>query len=227
MTSIYQIEFDDIKEFLKCNNRSYKNRNHAYTIALNLLRNNNLNYTAKILDYITARSLYINNINIPKYSLYEINLASQEEINSLSDSLNVKNIDSVKNVLKYLGKLEERITFLPEINKLIMEKYTQLLQNDILSSDLCNIVKIFRDHRFLRGFIYDNIKSIVDNHINVSPLVVKRYRDYYVSDFVFYLVQIKENFLAKTVLGLCGIYSPTSDAVLLCSKEYLRRYVEI
>ena len=148
MTSIYQIEFDDIKEFLKLNNKCYKHKIHAYTITVNLLRNNNVIYTTKILDYITARSLYINNTNIPKYSLYEINLASQEELNSLSNSLNVKDTNSVKNILKYLGKLEEKITFLPEINKLIIEKYTQLLQTDILLSNLSDVVKIFKDHRF-------------------------------------------------------------------------------
>jgi len=223
MTSIYQIEFDDIKEFLKLNNKCYKNRNHAYTIALNLLRNNNLNYTTEILDYVAARNLHINNINIPKYSLYEINLASQDEINILSNSLNVKDMDSVKNVLKYLGKLDEKIAFLPEINKLIMEKYTRLLQNDILSSDLCNIVKIFKDHRFLRRFIYDNIKSIVEDTMKLEFDNV-RVR-YYVSDFIFDLAQINETFLAKTVLELCDVYSPTSDAILLCSREYLRRYV--
>jgi len=227
MTSIYQIEFDDIKEFLKCNNKCHKNRNRAYNIAFNLLKNKDVIYTTKILDYIIARSLYINNINIPKYSICDINSASQDEINILSNELNVKNIDSVKNVLRYLGKLEEKITFLPEINKLIMEKYIRLLQTDILSSNLSDVVKIFKNHRFLRGFIYDNIKNFVDDHINVSPLVVKRYRDYYVSDFVFDLVQIKENFLAKTVLGLCGINSPTSTYLLKCSREYLRRYVEI
>jgi hypothetical protein len=223
MTSIYKIEFDDIKEFLKCNNKCYKNKTHAYTVALNLLKNKDVIYTTKILDYITARSLYINNVNIPKYSIYDINLASQDEINILSNSLNIKDINSVKNVLKYLGKLDEKITFLPEINKLIMEKYIGLLQNDILSSDLSKVVNIFKNHRFLREFIYNNIKSIVEDTMELEfhNVTIR----YYGSDFIFDLVQINETFLAKKVLELYGVYSPTSDAILLCSREYLRRYV--
>lgn len=122
--------------------------------------------------------------------------------------------------------MEERITFLPEINKLITEKYTRLLQTDILSSNLSVVVKIFKNNRFLRGFIYDNIKFIVDKHINVSSLIIERYRDYYVSDFVFDLVQIKENFLAKKVLGLLGFCSSYSNAILSCSRAFLRSYVK-
>lgn len=127
MTSIHQIEFEDIKEFLKSNDKKiFKNKNDAYNIAFKLLKSKNfINYSVKIEEWMIARNLLINKINIPKYNLYEIDFASNDEINELSKSLNIKenNINSTKNILRYLGKLEERITFLPEINNIIIDKY--------------------------------------------------------------------------------------------------------
>lgn len=173
MTSIYQIDFEVIKEFLKNNDKKiFKNKNDAYNIAFKLLNSKNfINNSVKIEEWIIARNLLINKINIPKYNLYEIDFASKDEISELSKSLNMKenNINSTKNILKYLGKLEERISFLPEINIIITDKYRKLLELDILSSNLRNIIKIFKDNRFLRDFIYNSMSYIVDKNFH-QPL---------------------------------------------------------
>lgn len=228
MTSIYQIEFEDIKEFLKQNNKKiFKNKNDAYNMALKLLKSSNIiNHSVKIDEWMIARNLLINKINIPRYNICELDFATKDEIDELSKSLTMKgnDINSTKNILRYLGKLEERITFLPEINNIIIDKYSKLLEIDILSSNLCNIINIFKHNRFLRKFIYDNIRYIISKD---RILIINGcYASYYVPDFIFELAELKEIFLAKKVLEMCNILAPTSGAILSCSRDYIRNYVK-
>lgn len=222
MTSIHQIEFEDIKEFLKTNNiKTFKNKNDAYNIALKLLKSKNfINNSVKIEEWMIARNLFINKINIPKYNLYEIDFASKDEVDELSKSLNIKG-NNPKNILRYLGKLEERITFLPEINNIIIDKYHKLFELDILSSNLGNVIKIFKNNRFLRKFIYNNISYIIDK--GRLPLIFRDHSGYNISDFIYDLAQLKEIFLAKKVLELHRILPPESGAIVSCSRYYIRR----
>ena len=160
-----------------------------------------------------AYNLLINKINIPKYSIYEIDFSSKDEISQLSNSLTMKgnNINNVKNILRYLGKLEERIAFIPEINNIIADKYYKLLELDILSSNLCNVIKIFKNNRILRRFLYDNMKYIIDKN-----KICNKYNDYHISDFIFELAELKERFLARKVLEIHNILLPKSEAILSC-----------
>lgn len=120
--------------------------------------------------------------------------------------------------------MEERITFLPEINNVIMNKYQSLVEKDILSSDFCNIIKIFRDNRFLRRFIYENIFYVIDKNLITKANFVRG--DYHISDFIFELVELKELFLAKKVLELHNINSPEAESILSCSRGFIRRYMK-
>ena len=223
MTSIYLIAFEDIKVFLKTNEKSFKNKNDAYNIALKLLKGKKyICSSVKIEEWIHASNLLKNKINIPKYNIYEINSASQDEINNLSNSLTMKDNYNITNILKYLGKLEERISFLPEINNVIIDKYSRLLELEVLSCNLCDLIKIFKNNRFLRKYIYYNMIYIVGNYgfLKISN------DNNPVADFVFELVELKENFLAKKVLELYNIYSPKSDAILSCSRDFIKRYIK-
>jgi hypothetical protein len=227
MTSIYHIPFEDIKIFLKANNKSFKNNTDAYNITLKLLKNKNIiGHTVKIVEWMIAYNLLINKINIPKYNIYEIDFASKDEINELSNSLNIKenNINTLKYILRCVGKLEERIAFLPEINNVIIEKYQKLFELDILSSNLCDIIKIFKDNRFLRKFIYDNIKYIIDK--NKLQKTNRYYIDYQASDFIFELAELKEIFLAKRVFALYRVLPHEGEAILSCSRFYIKDFMK-
>jgi hypothetical protein len=78
LTSIYLIPFDDIKEFLKLNKKSFKNKNDAYNVALKMLKTqNNIYYTDKITEWIIARNLLSNRIFIPNYNIHDLDFASE------------------------------------------------------------------------------------------------------------------------------------------------------
>ena len=70
-----------------------------------------------------AHNLLLNQVNIPNYTINEIDNMSQNEINKLAKLLTMKgnNPDNIKNILRYLHKLDdENIILLPEINDLIL-----------------------------------------------------------------------------------------------------------
>lgn len=108
MTSIYQIKFEDIKVFLKANNKCFKNKTDAYNIASKLLKDKNTTDTTNnsITDWIIARNLLLSKVNIPKYSLYEIDFASKDEVNMLANSLTLEE-NNINNVKKYLKIFRE------------------------------------------------------------------------------------------------------------------------
>ena len=49
--------------------------------------------------------------------------------------------------------------------------------------------------------------------------------DYHISDFIFELTELKEIFLAKKVLQRYGIFSPNAEAILSCSRTFMRNCV--
>ena len=168
MTSIYDVPYEDIKKFLLSNNEKFNNKDDAYNKATVLLKNKkSKGHTVSIIEWMMAHNLLIHNVNIPNYTIYEIDNMSQNEINHLSKLLKMKsnNIDNVKNILFYLHKLDDKI-LLPEINEIILLNLTNLEINEIESGALdlnyvINLLKTHHNKALIRKALYDNMEKII------------------------------------------------------------------
>jgi len=168
MTSIYDVPYEDIQKFLLVNNKNYIDKDDAYDKTLTLLKDkNSKGHTISIIEWMIAHNLLIRNINIPNYTSYKIDNMSQNEINELAKLLTMKgnNRENIKNILRYLGKLNENI-LLPEINEFILSNLNQLDINEINFDELnfTNIIKLLKTHRnknLIRKMLYNNMENMI------------------------------------------------------------------
>ena len=170
MTSVHDIPYKDIEEFLKANNKKFDNENDAYNVALILLKNKKARgHTINIIEWMIAHNLLIRKINISHYSVHEINKMSQVKINKLAKllTMNGNNIDNIKNILRFLHKLDDEDTLLfSDINFVILQNLNQLEINDINFEILTfgNVMHLLKSHRnktLIRKLIYDNMERLI------------------------------------------------------------------
>ena len=110
MTSVYDIPHQDIEKFVLANNENFQNKDEAYDKATILLKDKkSIGHTTSIIEWMIAHNLFINKVDIPNYTIYEIDNMSQDEINELAKLLTMKgrNRENIKNILRYLHKLDE------------------------------------------------------------------------------------------------------------------------
>ncbi len=120
-----------------------------------------------------AHNLVVNKINIPYYSIYDIDDMSQVKINELAKLLTMRgnNRENIKNILGYLHKLDDK-PLLPEIYNIIFQILSDLEINDIdiynlNFSDIINLLKTHRNKKVIRKIIYDNIRKILEVFIKL------------------------------------------------------------
>jgi len=112
MTSIRDIPYKDIEIFLIANKKTFRGENDAYDKAKQLLKDENMEgHTDNILEWIIAYNLLKSKVNIPNYTLYEIDKMSQNELNQLAKLLTMKGNDTenIKNILRFLHKLDDTV----------------------------------------------------------------------------------------------------------------------
>lgn len=112
MTSVYDIPYKDIEIFLISNKKSYESKDDAYDKALILLKDKNAKgHTINIIEWMMAYNLLKNKVDVPNYTIYEINKLSQVKIDQLAKllTMNSNNIENIKNILRYLHKLDENV----------------------------------------------------------------------------------------------------------------------
>lgn len=208
MTSIYDIPYEDIEKFLLANNETYKNEIDAYNKALILLNDKNaIDHSISIIEWLIAHNLLIKKINIPNFTVYQIDNMSQDEIDKLAKllTMNGNNRSNIKNILKYLGKLD----YLPEHPDIKPQILDKILELKILSSNLEEIIHIFKNNKFLRKFIYDNMEQIITNNDKgESPFFDNPDSIVY---FILKLLKMKELFLVKKAIKICGIFERDYD----------------
>lgn len=193
MTSIRDIPYEDIKIFLKDNNKTFKNKDDAYNIAIDLFTDKkSIGHTISIIEWMMAFNLLKNKINIPHYNIYEIDNMSQYEINQLAKLLTMKgnNRDNIKNILRYLHKLDEKMLILPDISNLVFSKLNELEIQDInitklKYNDIINLLKTHRNKKLIRKFIFDNLEKIIFYNIYFVD-----FNDPYILDFLLNHVNI-------------------------------------
>lgn len=110
MTSIRDIPYEDIEKFLLANNKNWNNENEAYETSFDLLKNKNARgHTMRIIEWMISHNLFVNKVDIPHFTINEIDNMTQNEINQLAKLLTMKsnNLENIKNILKFLHKLDE------------------------------------------------------------------------------------------------------------------------
>jgi len=206
MTSIYDIPYIDIEEFLKANNTTYKNEIDAYNKALISLKDKTIKgHTISIIEWMIAHNLLIKKVNIPNFTIYQIDNMKQFEIDELASLLTMKgdDRDNIKNILKYLGKLD-LLPEHPDIKPLIL---ATILELQILSSDLTEVIYIFKNNKFLRKFIYDNMNQIINNNVvNKNPGKLTKEISRKLAKFIFDLMKLNEFTLAKEAIKIARKY---------------------
>jgi len=168
MTSIHDIPYEDIKEFLRANKKSFKNKDDAYDQTLILLKDRKaIGHTINIIEWLIAHNLFVRKVNIANYTISQIDNMSQSEINKLAKKLtmNGNNIENIKNILRYLHKLNEE-ELLPELNEIILQNLTDLEINDINVDNLTpkDVINLLTNHwnkALIRKIIYDNMEKII------------------------------------------------------------------
>jgi len=129
MTDIYDIHdisYEDIEEFLLANNKNSKDKNDAYDKALILLKDKKaIGHTTSIIEWMIAYNLFQSNINIPRYSVSEIDNMSRDDINKLAKLLTMKgnNLNNIKNILRFLHKLDELLSIVDPLEKYMIYDY--------------------------------------------------------------------------------------------------------
>lgn len=232
MTSIYDIPYEDIEIFLVANKEKIPiNENDAYDIAFSLLKKrNSVGHTKNIVEWMIAYNLIRNKVNIPTYTIYEINKMDNKEIAMLANLLTMKsnNIESIKNILRYLGKL----VMLPEhidIDPYIIQKVAEV---KILSSSLEEVIELFKDNKSLRKVIYDNMKKMIYNYMFGADAerLIKKDREEIIDMylfrtmnyrnkmdnlplFIFKLLKEKEIILAKEALKIGSAFDYFFDGI--------------
>lgn len=215
MTSIYDIPYKDIKEFLEANKTSYKNQDDAYNKGLILLKDKkSIGHTISIIEWMIAHNLLIKKVNISNFTVYDIDNMKQFEIDELARMLtmNGNNRDNIKNILKYMNKLD----LLPEHPDIKPQILDTILKLQILSSNLEEVINIFKNNKFLRKFIYDNINKIITNNIvNKSPGKISKEVGRKVAKFIFDFMKLNEFTLAKEAIK--------SDVIKLINKYDIKQ----
>jgi len=166
MTSIYDIPYEDIKEFLLANNKFLNDKDDAYNKALILLKDKkSKGHTINIIEWLMAHNLLVRKINIPNYSTYEIDNMTQSEIDELDKLLTMKgnNRENIINILRYLHKLDD-LELVSDIKDTIFSLLNELEINDInfetlKLDDIINLLKTHRNKALIRKQIYDNIEK--------------------------------------------------------------------
>ena len=176
MTSIYDIPYEDIKEFLLANNKNFQNKNDAYKRASVLLKDKKARgHTVSIIEWMIAHNLFVNKVDIPNYTIYHINNMSQKEINDLAKllTMNGNNIENVKNILKYLHKLND-VVLVNDIQDVILQNLQKIEEQERLKigdidfknlkgKDVINLLTTTtnRNKPLVQKLIYNNMENIV------------------------------------------------------------------
>jgi hypothetical protein len=82
MSSIDQIPYEDIAIFLEANDKKLsEDRDENKKLALKLFKDRKAKgHTTSIIEWMMAHNLLINKIDIPNYTIYQINHMPQAEI---------------------------------------------------------------------------------------------------------------------------------------------------
>jgi hypothetical protein len=173
MTDIHDIPFIDINIFISINGIDINNIKYIYDLAFKLMKDPTTSYKnvpISIIQWMKAHNLLINNVDVPNYTLNEIEQLDTEELSDLARLLTMKttNIDSVINILTYMDKLYDddivlnNIVFPKDVAKIILNNSDYRTISSILSTSK-NISKLLPDYT---KKIFLGVLEIELHHVN-------------------------------------------------------------
>ncbi len=155
MADIHDLSVEDIKNFLKINKIS--DSEDIYDAAYILMMDRKTKYknvSENIIIWMKANNLLLNNVKIPRISLYDIDIMSDEELLSLSDLLTVNPIH-VPLILKYLHKLkEDESTY-----KYLPDDVLRIILNNLEGKNISSLLSITKNTNKLSSNYKDKIFS--------------------------------------------------------------------
>lgn len=186
MVDIRDVPSNDIYIFLKENNKSNEN---AYDIAFELMKNTNTSYNNipdSILEWMKAYNLIQLEIEIPSYTMSQIQLLSQNKINKLAKLLNMKgnDVDNIIGILRYLHKFDFDI----------LEKYPEIYEPILLNSDFMNVFNLLKSNRSLRLVVLKLLPEIIEKNIDDI--------EFDIYEFISYLLDLKYIDLIKSAIQI-------------------------
>lgn len=211
MQSVDKIPYVDIQQFLEDNGKSFENKDDAYEKALILIKDRNAHsHPISVIEWMIAYNLFITEVDIPTYSVREINNMNQNEINQLAKLLTMKknNPENIKNILKYLNKLsDDKEDLLPEIYDIILGNLNDLEIQSINFEELRHSTVFFllRTHRnkdLIRKMISKNMEKII-LYNDFEEDILK------LANFLINLVSYDEMGLARQVFDISNKYEFT------------------
>ena len=221
---IYDLSISDLREFLLVNNIKYFDNNDIYDIAFDLMKNKNTKYDdvpISIIQWMLAHNALQKDINIPSYTISQIEKLGSNDLNRLSKLLGLtkSNIDNVLNILRFMHKLKEsELDF--EIN---IDLYTNLLINSRFET----IIKLLKSKPSLKNRIPELFNEILIYNKGVND--VNDLNIFYneTSNFVRALIDLRYFDLIEKILP---IISKNNDRnyfnliELFAEKRYLDKY---
>lgn len=159
MCSITDIPISDIQKFLNQNKAVY-NVDNAYDVARKLLFSKKVNfstYNDSIIEWSIAYNLLESNVDIPSYSIEEINNLTVYEREKLSKLLTLKSTLSVHiiNVLRYMNKLKISNMKNSICNELTIRRAIKNNGEKILYMDISELENIYGSNAFNLEYLED------------------------------------------------------------------------
>src|SRR5688572_7431350 len=112
MTSLIQIPIEDIELFITKNGYDIPNNNKdLYNLAHKLLKSAKY-YPDIIIDWMIAHNVIVLGTKVPIHTISEIYLLNDKQIGNLARLLKLDrvNINSILNILNYIGRLKTETT---------------------------------------------------------------------------------------------------------------------
>jgi hypothetical protein len=174
MTSIYDIPRNDIETFILNNNRNIPKYNtDVYDLAFTLINDQNAKgHTRSIAEWMKAYNLVQNNVNIPTYTTLEIDNMNEKKLNTLARMLTMKsnNVETIKNILRYLHKLDVKHkrnpfeTDIEDVNYILLNTFNIDNLNNLKINN--KYKEILNDRRYWKFRLNNKLKLFVKNVSN-------------------------------------------------------------
>ena len=172
MTSIRDIDVNDLKLFLRVNDINLNNNEEIYEKAMGLMKSRRTKYAGvpdSIIEWMMAHNLIKLNTKIPAYTKNQIKNMMEEERRELADLLGMKtsNVDKIINILNYMHKLII-LSELPEDP--ILDIISNMNINDIMN--FCNSDKTINKICQSKNLKNTIISKLSKNHVDVSKFTL-------------------------------------------------------
>ena len=178
MTSIYDINYDDIKLFLTMNGKTIPySHEDSYNLSRKLLKSAKY-YPDIIIDWIIAHNVIVSDIKVPTYTESEIYLLDDKELYNLAKLIKLDrlNISSILNVLRFLHKLKtsdaEELTDLSILSILPKDIVLEILERSNIDeiNTLCSTSNKWQN--FCES---KEVKNIIELKIPFDSLDISNY----------------------------------------------------